>query len=206
MILKSKDEYLTYFQGDKREKALEQAWKNRDFEIQLYWKRATYFWVFIASLFTAYLATKSFKVPDDSLIVSILILGLLFSICWVLVNIGSKKWQENWEYHIDLLEDDITGPIYKTALVRWAPSVSKVNLFVSIIVSIMWIVLLVKKLSTMFPIVEFIVENWCLIIASALVLSVILYLIGTHKKIKSFLTKSNSYYFEYRETRYESRQ
>ncbi len=34
--------------------ALERAWKNRDFEIDKYWSRATYFWTFIASAFVGY--------------------------------------------------------------------------------------------------------------------------------------------------------
>jgi hypothetical protein len=34
--------------------ALETAWKNRDFEIDKYWSRATYFWSFIAASFAAY--------------------------------------------------------------------------------------------------------------------------------------------------------
>ncbi|PNK72626.1 hypothetical protein CEQ35_000035 [Yersinia enterocolitica] len=44
--------------------------------------------------------------------------GFVFSYGWFLVNKGSKFWQENWEFHIDRLEDEITGPLYKTVLHR----------------------------------------------------------------------------------------
>jgi hypothetical protein len=48
------DEYLAGFEGDffnekdKRYVALQTALDVRKFEIDLYWKRATYFWPFIA--------------------------------------------------------------------------------------------------------------------------------------------------------------
>ena len=39
---------------EKIKKALEIAWNTRDFEISMYWKRATYYWAFITSIFVAY--------------------------------------------------------------------------------------------------------------------------------------------------------
>ena len=41
-------------------------------------------------------------------------LGFFFSVGWIFALIGSKHWQENWENHIELLEDYVTGPLYKT--------------------------------------------------------------------------------------------
>ena len=41
-------------------------------------------------------------------------LGLIFSVAWILVISGSKHWQENWGKHLDILEDYIAGPLYKT--------------------------------------------------------------------------------------------
>ena len=60
---------------------------------------------------------------------------------------------ENWENHLDLLEDEITGPLYKTVLERpalsgWSEklvtgplsvSVSKINQWVSVFVLVVWI-------------------------------------------------------------------
>jgi hypothetical protein len=38
----------------------------------------------------------------------------VFSVAWHCVNKGSKYWQENWENHVELLEDQVFGPLYKT--------------------------------------------------------------------------------------------
>src|SRR5260370_35684849 len=43
-------------------------------------------------------------------------LGFLLSLGWYLVNRGSKYWQENWERHVDLLETNEIGPLYKTTI------------------------------------------------------------------------------------------
>ncbi|MFO4450988.1 hypothetical protein AAHC63_25730 [Klebsiella quasipneumoniae subsp. quasipneumoniae] len=43
----------------KAERAFEKAWATRNFEIEMYWKRATYFWAFIASIFVGYFALVS---------------------------------------------------------------------------------------------------------------------------------------------------
>lgn len=148
MILKTHAEYLKLFREEEKdskssskltmqEKALDRAWKNRDFEIEMYWKRATYFWAFTAATFTGYILVLRFldniNVPNIELLLAAM--GLIFSISWYLVNKGSKKWQENWEKHIDLLENEITGPIYKTVLRKKAPSVSRVNMKVSLFVT-----------------------------------------------------------------------
>ena len=45
--------------------ALERAWKNRDFEIEHYWKRATYFWTFTAATFLGYFTVLT-KVDNKS--------------------------------------------------------------------------------------------------------------------------------------------
>lgn len=42
--------------SDKRKFALEHALDIRKFEIELYWKRATYFWTLIAATFAGYLS------------------------------------------------------------------------------------------------------------------------------------------------------
>jgi hypothetical protein len=111
----------------KIELALERAWHNRDFEIDKYWSRATYFWAFIAATFAGYVAVMtSDKIKPDfqnELAFVIICMGVVFSVYWLMVNIGSKKWQENWEKHIDMLEDSVTGPIYKTVWNKRAFSV-----------------------------------------------------------------------------------
>jgi hypothetical protein len=89
--------------------------------------------------------------------------GLVFSWAWFCANRGSKQWQENWENHVDFLEDGVNGPLYKTIIRRseasglikkaegflWGSknfSVSKINQIVSLFVALIWILLIVKVL------------------------------------------------------------
>ena len=147
--------------------ALERAWETRNFEIGLYWKRATYFWTIIGVLFAGYalVASRVAEVaaqpaqlaPLISLKVALACVGLVLSAAWYLVNRGSSAWQRNWEAHVDALEDEITGPIYKTVrdtsdyrLHHWLGplnvSPSKVTVAVSLFVALMWAGLLVASL------------------------------------------------------------
>ena len=97
------------------EKTLEKALETRKFEIELYWKRTTYFWAFIASSFAGYFVViKLTQFKEMTIVVSMI--GLLFSIGWYLANRGSKYWQKNWEAHVDMLEDEQIGPLYGTIL------------------------------------------------------------------------------------------
>lgn len=48
------EQYEEAFRG-KEEKALNQALDIRKFEIELYWKRATYFWTFIGATMAGFL-------------------------------------------------------------------------------------------------------------------------------------------------------
>lgn len=104
----------------KRENAFEKAHQIRQFEIELYWKRTTYFWTILAAILAGYfllLSTENEKIPHKDLYLTIVAsIGFVFSFAWMLVAKGSKFWQENWENHIDLLEDDFTGSLYKTVI------------------------------------------------------------------------------------------
>lgn len=123
--------------------AWEKAWETRTFEIQMYWKRATYFWAFTASIFAGYITTASSNennFPDKVYLQYILIcLGVILAIAWILVNRGSKTWQQNWEEHIDRLEDSISGPLYKVYFDKGSFSVSKVNEIVSWVFLFIWL-------------------------------------------------------------------
>ncbi|MBL5859755.1 hypothetical protein JBO49_03890 [Serratia fonticola] len=92
----------------------------RKFEIEMYWKRATYFWTIIAVTFTGYFALSAAEHLPYKNTYSLLLssMGMVFTFSWYLVNRGSKYWQENWENHLDLMEDEVTGPLYKTILER----------------------------------------------------------------------------------------
>lgn len=70
----------------------------------------------------------------------LVLLGFLFSLSWWLVILGSKCWQQNWEAHIDRLENYVSGPIYKTIYYSGDRfySVSKLNEIMAIVVFLVW--------------------------------------------------------------------
>jgi hypothetical protein len=161
----SQEEYRADFADRyKKAKALKYALDIRKFEIDLYWKRATYFWAFIGATFAGYGAVQASSVESKAdLSVVLSCLGIVFSFGWFCANKGSKQWQENWENHVDMLEDDVIGPRYKIVLGRQEPkgfkqrakdliigparfSVSKINQIISLFVTVLWIVLLLKSL------------------------------------------------------------
>ncbi|MRT93129.1 hypothetical protein [Ancylomarina sp. 16SWW S1-10-2] len=129
---------------DKLEKAYTKAWENRDFEINKFWTRAAYFWGFIVLIFGGYLtlltSEHNSKAYEMNLDLYLLLLGFLFSLSWYLVIRGSKGWQENWEAHIDLLEDLVSGPLYKTIHYRGNRfySVSKLNEILALVIIFVW--------------------------------------------------------------------
>ena len=115
----------------------------------------------IAAAFAGYFAILSAEHLDDKAFLAHVVacIGLLFTWAWCLVNRGSKQWQENWENHVDMLEDDITGPLYKTVLSRPKSestlidyligpgrfSVSKINQWVSYFTLFIWLTLICRS-------------------------------------------------------------
>lgn len=98
-------------------KALETALDVRKFEIDLYWKRATYYWTFISIILIGFFALDISKIPKYLEFQFFLcVIGIIFSTAWYLVNRGSKYWQENWEFHVNLLEDEHIGKLFKTII------------------------------------------------------------------------------------------
>ena len=118
---------------EQRKEAYKRAHEIRKFEIELFWKRGTYYWAFILAAFTAHFALLSslfdverypfslcnvYSLPRLSLL-ALMITSLFcyfFSLCWVLMNKGSKFWQENWEKQIYALETEFSGKLYGTML------------------------------------------------------------------------------------------
>jgi hypothetical protein len=163
----TKDEYKKEFDGkskttDKKEKALEYALDIRKFEIELYWKRATYFWTFIAAALAGYAVIQ--RISDEhskgELSLLLVCLGVIFSLAWYLVNRGSKFWQNNWERHVDMLEDVTIGPLYKIILSEEDSdknilrkiltdagtfSVTKINQILSFFILMVWVLLFFKS-------------------------------------------------------------
>ncbi|MBN3754481.1 hypothetical protein G3N95_16145 [Paraburkholderia sp. Tr-20389] len=149
---------------EKLKASLEHALDIRKFEIELYWKRATYFWTLIAAAFAGYFIILNAQNLDDKKFLAFIVacIGFLFTFAWFQVNRGSKKWQENWENHVDILEDKVTGPLYKTILVRPSRdsffekhvtgpsniSVSKTNQIVNLFTLCIWLALAYFTLDT----------------------------------------------------------
>ena len=142
-----------------REEALKYALDIRKFEIDLYWKRATYFWTLITASFVGYFALQNVEPSkkDEFSIFVVACIGLVLSFAWYLVNRGSKYWQENWERHVDVLSEKVVGPLYRTTLSRdgwliFEPhkafpfSVSRVNQTVSLFITVLWAGLVLRAL------------------------------------------------------------
>lgn len=154
MLPLSKEQYDLDFREDegKEKAAFEKAWAIRNFEIEMYWKRASYFWAFIASTFVGYFAltaSANYQREDPfnhAEVFFIICIGVTLSFAWLLTNIGSKTWQRHWEVHVDLLEDKFTGPLYKTVYPEKTFSVSKINEIVSAVVMLVWLLLGAKFL------------------------------------------------------------
>ena len=136
-------------------KAYEIANENRKFEIENYWKRANYYWLFQASVYAGYFysvtaGNNEFLCKNPEIIVGITCLGFLTALAWFLSNIGSKQWQSNWENHVDELEDGITGPLYKIVGNDGTWSVSRINEFVSLFSVLAWVLLGFKTIHIFF--------------------------------------------------------
>jgi len=141
--LEKKGENWEIKEKEKIEFAYNKAWENRDFEINKFWTRAAYFWGFIVLIFSAYFTTLDNKVGNEFIQLIIICLGIIFSIAWHYVIRGSKRWQENWEKHIDKLEDYISGSLYKTIFYKDTfYSVSKINEILSVVIIVVWFALL----------------------------------------------------------------
>lgn len=130
----------------KRKKALNRAYQLRTFEIEHYWKRATYFWGFQIAIFAAFgLLWKTDYDPKPWGLITVALagLGVLTAVANSLSAAGSKFWQENWESHIDMLEDEIEGRLHKTVWLREGKvsfSVSRINQTLSYLIIAFWVV------------------------------------------------------------------
>lgn len=103
-------------------RALASAERNRNFEINLYWRRSAYFWAFNAFAFVGYGALSINLAPNDPRLQELTFLlsnmGFVASVAWFLVNKGSKYWQEYWETQVEELENYVIGPLYKSTFAR----------------------------------------------------------------------------------------
>jgi hypothetical protein len=134
----------------------------RKFEIELYWKRSSYLWTIQAAAFGGVAVVSG---TTDSLgwfcqhqetpnvsrcaamqirtisLAAIWCFGLFSAYVWLLLLRGSKFWQNNWERHVDALEEYVSGDLYKTYRVRNTQppySVSKLNELMALFSVLVW--------------------------------------------------------------------
>lgn len=148
----SQEDYQRKFITDRNECEIratyEKAWSAKNFEIDNYWKRATYFWAFQVASFAGYFAVlgSDFYENNTEILYCVACIGFITALAWSLINKGSKSWQRNWENHVDMLEDKVTGPLYKITSVDRTYSVSKINEIVSHFITTVWVLLSSKYL------------------------------------------------------------
>lgn len=128
----------------KEELAYRVALDMRNFEIELFWRRSLFFWGFISVAFAGYAALWPRR-PWLAFVVACS--GMVFSFAWVLINRGSKYWQEAWEAQVEELEDAVTGPLFQQEYHKAGSpliggrrfSVSRVTIALSIYVFLIWV-------------------------------------------------------------------
>ncbi|HEU4790166.1 MAG TPA: hypothetical protein VFS71_10800 [Flavobacterium sp.] len=146
----TEDEYIEIFiKGRKKEdieNTYKKAWEAKNFEIEHYWKRANYFWAFQVASFAGYFTFISSKGYENNkpVLYFIVCIGLITCLAWTFINSGSKTWQRHWEIHVDMLENEITGPLYKIVTSPKTYSVSKINEIVSRFIVTIWFILGIK--------------------------------------------------------------
>jgi hypothetical protein len=74
----------------------------RKFEIELFWKRSTFFWAFSTTALGAY----GFAHGHPGLQFAAGCFGLVCAVIWTLVNRGSKYWQLIWERKVEAAQED----------------------------------------------------------------------------------------------------
>ena len=143
---------------EKLKAKLEKAYHFRDFEIDMYWKRAQYFWGFLAVIYAGFflLLTNQEKyfLPQEYKLITCS-MGIVMSFAWYLVNRGSKRWQEHWEDVIKKYEIELNFIVYGEKVdsdFGWIKagsfSVSKINILMSLIIFISWITLFLISMNS----------------------------------------------------------
>ena len=137
-----------------RKAAYRDAYDLRKFELDLYWRRAAYFWAFATVVFAGYFSvlTADELTPEsrDKYLLLIATLGFCLSWGWFLAVRGGKYWSSNWELHVDYLEQSGVGPLFTTVIDKdclawWKPfkayphSVGKINQATGFLIALVWI-------------------------------------------------------------------
>jgi len=140
-------------------------------EIELFWKRALFFWGFITTALVGYSVARD-KAPFVGLVFCAL--GVVAAEVWMLANRGSKYWQEVWEKRVERMEVPAIGLMFgakeeSTSKGTWLSgrrfSVSRLAIAFSDFVFLAWVFLFVHQA---LGIEHLTVMEWGLIISTAL--------------------------------------
>ncbi|EKO3447590.1 hypothetical protein NT695_002432 [Vibrio fluvialis] len=135
----------------------------RNFEIELYWKRSLFFWGFIATAALGYGSAIFNDNPNQNLAMLIASFGLVCSLCWSLVNRGSKYWQEHWEKKVTDFEAKLARDMLvfraedarDTSKSCWLGSrkysVSRIAIALSDYTVLVWLFLITNRLISFIP-------------------------------------------------------
>lgn len=110
-------------------RALDRAHELRQFEIDSYWKRSQYFWLFQASAITLTGLIYSRAEGQALLLLAAGVGAVTAQVGWLTAR-GSKFWQSNWEAHIDRLEPEVEGRLTQVVLYQKGSvrsSLSRIN-------------------------------------------------------------------------------
>jgi hypothetical protein len=98
---------------DEKEKLeFEKSLEIRQFEIDLFWKRAWFFGALLVALVTGFITLKNTNHPLLS--ISLVFIIFLVTLAQTLMNRGSKYWQERWEFKTKNRESRYGVDITKT--------------------------------------------------------------------------------------------
>ncbi|MGO9112846.1 MAG: hypothetical protein ACLP9L_26740 [Thermoguttaceae bacterium] len=85
----------------------------RNMEIGLFWQRSNYFLVLSTAI-----AFGFFSLRDVKYALPLAMFGLVVALLWIAVNLGSKFWQNRWEYRLRLAEERL-GPDMNLFSASW---------------------------------------------------------------------------------------
>lgn len=136
----------------------------RKFEIDLYWKRSTYYWAFTVVAFAAFgvIAGRINHVPEPlrySLLPVVASVGLIFALALYLSSRGSSYWHAHWETLNEEVARLEIGDFFRVMLDprsgggigigaklfnAYPASVTKINAIVALALSVVWLGLLLS--------------------------------------------------------------
>lgn len=131
--------------------AYDKSHATKNFEIELYWKRATYSWTLIAALITlcgllinTYLNKSQGNEKIIFIILAISFAGLFITILCNLILQSGEYWKKNWEIHTVLLEPLFSGRLYATHVISANNrlSIAKLNGLLYMMVIACWLLII----------------------------------------------------------------